>query len=57
VDAVQDGVGIARSCGDAPDIDGVVRIHGGSKLKIGDFVRVEVTGADTYDLEARIQDS
>jgi ribosomal protein S12 methylthiotransferase len=55
VDAVQDGVAIARSSGDAPEIDGVVRIPAGSKLKVGEFVKVELTGADTYDLEARIR--
>jgi len=55
VDAVQDGVAIARGAGDAPEIDGVVRIRGGSKLKVGEFADVEVTGADTYDLEARIR--
>jgi ribosomal protein S12 methylthiotransferase len=55
VDAVQDGVAIARSTGDAPEIDGVVRIAGGSRLKVGEFVNVELTGADTYDLEARIR--
>ena len=39
--------------GDAPEIDGVVRI-GGARLQTrpGEFIDVEITGADTYDLEA-----
>jgi ribosomal protein S12 methylthiotransferase len=53
VDAIEDGVAIARSAGDAPEIDGVVRIRGGARLKIGEFTAVEITAAGTYDLEAR----
>jgi ribosomal protein S12 methylthiotransferase len=53
VDAIEDGVAIARSTGDAPEIDGVVRISGAAKLKIGEFAAVEITAAGTYDLEAR----
>jgi ribosomal protein S12 methylthiotransferase len=53
VDAIEDDVAIARTAGDAPEIDGVVRIRGGAKLKIGEFAAVEITAAGTYDLEAR----
>jgi len=53
VDAVEDGVAIARSAGDAPEIDGVVRIRGGGRLKVGEFAAVEITAAGTYDLEGR----
>jgi ribosomal protein S12 methylthiotransferase len=53
VDAIEDGVAIARTAGDAPEIDGVVRIRGGAILKIGEFAAVEITAAGTYDLEAR----
>jgi len=53
VDAIEDGVAIARSAGDAPEIDGVVRIRDGARLKIGEFAAVEITAAGTYDLEAR----
>jgi ribosomal protein S12 methylthiotransferase len=52
IDAVEDGVAIARSAGDAPEIDGVVRIRGAAKLKVGEFAAVEITAAGTYDLEA-----
>jgi ribosomal protein S12 methylthiotransferase len=53
IDSIEDGVAIARSAGDAPEIDGVVRIRGASKLKAGEFATVEITAAGTYDLEAR----
>jgi ribosomal protein S12 methylthiotransferase len=53
IDSIEDGVAIARSAGDAPEIDGVVRIRGGARLKVGEFAAVEITAAGTYDLEAR----
>jgi ribosomal protein S12 methylthiotransferase len=45
---------IARSAADAPEIDGTVHVKGGSKLPIGTFVRVVVTGAGEHDLTAKI---
>ena len=46
---------IARSYADAPEIDGTVRIRSTSAaLKVGEFAEVEITGADTYDLKARL---
>jgi ribosomal protein S12 methylthiotransferase len=59
VDAIegegQTQVAVARSYADAPEIDGTVRISGprARQLRPGDFARVEITGADTYDLLAR----
>jgi ribosomal protein S12 methylthiotransferase len=53
VDAVEGGVAIARTTGDAPEIDGVVRIQQPGKLRAGEFAEVQLTGADTYDLLAR----
>ena len=53
VDTVEDGVAVARSEGDAPEIDGVVRIHAARNVHAGEFLDVEVTGADAYDLHAR----
>lgn len=47
------GIAIARSSVDAPDIDGHVVIkkpH--STLKVGDIALVKITGSDTYDLSA-----
>ena len=52
VDGIEGGTAIARSRGDAPEIDGVVRVKKGAKLAIGEFARVRITGADAYDLTA-----
>jgi ribosomal protein S12 methylthiotransferase len=50
-----DAGAIARSAADAPEIDGVVRIaRPGRKLKAGDWAEVHVTGADDYDLHAKL---
>ena len=54
VDGIEDGTAIARSRGDAPEIDGVVRVKKGAKLAIGEFARVLITGADAYDLTATV---
>lgn len=53
IDAGQD-IALARSRGDAPEIDGRVVVAGGSGLRPGDIVQVEITAADDYDLEARL---
>lgn len=54
VDTVAKNTAIARSEADAPEIDGVVRIAKGSKLRAGDWADVEITAADDYDLKARL---
>ncbi len=54
VEAIEGTTAIARSRGDAPEIDGVVHIARGSKLRVGEFARVRFTGADAYDLKARL---
>jgi ribosomal protein S12 methylthiotransferase len=56
VDGLDAGVAIARSSGDAPEIDGSVRIHGAAGLRPGMFAKVRITGADAYDLEAALID-
>jgi ribosomal protein S12 methylthiotransferase len=43
----------ARGHADAPEIDGLVRLKG-RNLRPGDIVRAKVTGADGYDLAARV---
>lgn len=43
----------ARGHADAPDIDGLVRLKG-KNLRPGDIVSAKVTGADGYDLAARL---
>ncbi|MBA2654223.1 MAG: 30S ribosomal protein S12 methylthiotransferase RimO [Gammaproteobacteria bacterium] len=45
---------IARSKGDAPEIDGKVFLDLNPKLKVGDFIKVRITDADEYDLYAEI---
>ena len=54
VDAVEDGIAIARSPADAPEIDGVVHVEDGGALKPGEFAEVEIVNADAHDLFARV---
>jgi ribosomal protein S12 methylthiotransferase len=68
VDEVADGVALARSAAEAPQIDGVVRIKVGEKniarltagekniarITAGEWADVEITGADAYDLTGRL---
>jgi ribosomal protein S12 methylthiotransferase len=53
-----DGAGkkgaVARSSADAPEIDGVVRVRDGQRLKPGEFAQVMVEAADEHDLFARV---
>jgi ribosomal protein S12 methylthiotransferase len=48
VRALVDQPKVARGHGDAPDIDG--RILLSKSAKVGEFVDVRITGAQTYDL-------
>jgi ribosomal protein S12 methylthiotransferase len=41
---------VARTTGDAPDIDGVIRLDGDGTVKIGDVVEARVTSSDDHDL-------
>ncbi len=52
VDEVGDEAILARGPGDAPEIDGRVILPPEWDLEPGDFVEVEVTGADAHDLRA-----
>jgi ribosomal protein S12 methylthiotransferase len=54
VDRVDRDGAVARSGGDAPEIDGVVRIRGAKKLAVGDWAQVRITKTDAYDLEAQV---
>ena len=54
VDRVEDGIAIARTAGDAPEIDGVVRIKASALTRPGEFLDVTITAAGTYDLEGRV---
>lgn len=51
-----EGVYIARTYMDAPDVDGYVFIQSDYNLDSGDFVKVEITRSDEYDLIGEILD-
>jgi ribosomal protein S12 methylthiotransferase len=53
VDEIQKNKAIARSTADAPEIDGVVYVSNVKNVKPGEFIEVEVTGADAHDLRAK----
>jgi ribosomal protein S12 methylthiotransferase len=54
VDSVDSKGATARTAADAPEIDGVVRIRDGAKLKPGQFVDVRIEAADAHDLTGRL---
>lgn len=54
IDEVDEDGAVARSEGDAPDIDGLVHILDGQDLEVGDFVRVRITDCDVHDLYAEV---
>ncbi len=54
VDDVEDAAVIARSRGDAPEIDGQVIIDTQMPLEPGDLLEVIVSGSDDHDLFARV---
>ena len=54
VDEVDEDGAVARSKSDAPEIDGIVRIDDGQKLKPGQFAEVEIIHADEHDLIGRL---
>jgi ribosomal protein S12 methylthiotransferase len=54
VDQVEAGAALARSSADAPEIDGVVRIPDGGRLRPGDFAEVVIEQAGEHDLAARL---
>ena len=50
VDKADRNGALARSAADAPEIDGVVRIRDGVKLKPGEFAEVLIEKSDAHDL-------
>ena len=52
VDRVDGNDAIARTAGDAPEIDGVVNVKQARQLRAGEFATVKITTAGTYDLAA-----
>ena len=47
---------VARTYGDAPNVDGYIFVNTGTELMSGDFARVHVTGALEYDLIGELED-
>jgi ribosomal protein S12 methylthiotransferase len=54
VDDIDEDGAIARSQGDAPDVDGLVYIADGHDLEIGEFAEVSVIDCDVHDLYAQL---
>jgi ribosomal protein S12 methylthiotransferase len=54
IDRRDGDIAVARSAGDAPEIDGTVRILNAGGLKVGSLADVKITAAGAYDLEARL---
>ena len=52
VDEIDEEGALARSPGDAPEIDGLVIIPAGEDLEPGEFARVRITDCDVHDLYA-----
>lgn len=48
------GLWKGRSRSEAPEVDGMILIEGGPELRPGQFVTVELTRADLYDMYARV---
>jgi ribosomal protein S12 methylthiotransferase len=54
VDAVDEDGAVARGPGDAPEIDGVVKVRDPGACQPGDFLDVTITSSDAYDLTAKL---
>jgi ribosomal protein S12 methylthiotransferase len=49
-----DRPGIGRSAADAPEVDGVVHVRRGHRLKAGAFADVLIEGRDEHDVFGRL---
>ena len=54
VDDIDEEGAVARSEGDAPEVDGLVVIPDAHHLEVGQFARVRVTDCDVHDLYAEL---
>jgi ribosomal protein S12 methylthiotransferase len=54
IDSISDGIAVARSQGDAPEIDGTVKIRAAKGLHVGSLAQVRITAAGAYDLQAHV---
>jgi ribosomal protein S12 methylthiotransferase len=51
----EDGVALARSTADAPEIDGLVIVEDGTDLSIGEFAEVKIIDSTEHDLIALLK--
>ena len=51
----EDGVALARSAADAPEIDGLVIVEDGAVLQVGEFTAVQIIESTEHDLIALLQ--
>lgn len=51
----EDGVALARSAADAPEIDGLVIVEDGADLNVGEFAEVQIIESTEHDLIALLQ--
>ncbi|MDR3426307.1 MULTISPECIES: 30S ribosomal protein S12 methylthiotransferase RimO [Silvimonas] len=52
VDEIDEEGAVARTYGDAPEIDGLVYFEPSADVKVGEFVKVRITDSDEHDLWA-----
>ncbi len=50
VESLDRGSILGRTPREAPDADGMVRVGGGANIRIGDYVPIRLTDADSYDM-------
>ena len=50
IDRIEDNFYVGRTEFDSPEVDGEVLIPSELELNKGDFVNVEITGSEDYDL-------
>jgi ribosomal protein S12 methylthiotransferase len=50
IDRVDNGEAVGRTRGDAPEIDGVVKVSARRPLRVGEIADVRIERSDAYDL-------
>ena len=54
VDSFTDGVWVCRSMTESPEVDGEILVEPAPEALIGQFIDVDIIGANEYDLIAKI---
>ena len=54
VDEIDEDGAVARTQGDAPEIDGLVYVTDGQDLQVGEYANVVITDCDVHDLYAQL---